>query len=171
LKSQLGGALLTLGDLRGQWKSFREKGAWYLGACGIRKGAAGHRPVAQSSAAWEVSPRGGPILGERIEMYRPGEAEQVLQLTETEPLPCEWTHSGVRWRAQLIPSNIGDASRLFEIESLTGPKGYTYEAVVRGRDTLVLFTLSTPEFAVPFLRRLVNLGWEKAASQLSLGVV
>jgi hypothetical protein len=116
----------------------------------------------QASIALAVDEADGPILGERIE-YHGDAAERDLDAA-TVDAPCEWDERGVRWRlSEDEPPPAGEGGRVYIVESLTGPKGYTYEVATRIGPELVRFSLNVREPDRELLDVLVERGVEKAA--------
>lgn len=105
-----------------------------------------HQPLPQyeSSSSLAIDDTDGPIVGERIEHYSPGEAAVALNTWRSfRTLPCEFSERSVPWRAtavDLLPA--GDDTWAFVVESLDGPKGYTYEYVSRKDDELIKLAVS-----------------------------
>ncbi len=122
-------------------------------------------PRFESSSTLAIDDTDGPIVGERIEHYAPGDAAFALNTWRTfRALPCEFTERSVQWRAtavDLLPA--GDDAWAFVVESLFAPKGYTYEYVARKDDELIKLAVSIRDQDPAFVNDVVARALTKAS--------
>ncbi len=159
--------VLTAADLpSGDWQPYTPapNGPGRGRICGIAIDPTRPEPTAEAAGAWATDPTNGPIVGERIERYRAGDASLALtaeRLTST--FPCEFDDQSSHWRDSAVSLQpVGDDTWAYVIESVTGVKGFTYEAIVRRGDDLIKFVLSVRSPNVSLLQDVVDRGLEKA---------
>lgn len=150
---------------RPDWTSFRvSSNAPKVNLCG--KTVDVPEPIRKTAIAWIRDPNDGPIFGERIEVYKAGDAEKRLGASKLPKDSCDWSRDGANWRSTFEkPLDLGDDSRLTLITSRDRPDSFNYEMAVRSGDVLVLTVLNIRAENRELADQLCMLAWNKAVEE------
>lgn len=157
-------ALLTAGELPGEWHDYEPPGGdGSHPFCGELPDPSLPEPEEQAGDAWRQDPDHGPFFGQRIERYDGGGADEVLQASKERDLPCEWEEDGVRWRAIREPDlGLGDDGRVFLVINLERPDSFNYYVSVRSGDVLSLAAFNSRTADRSLLEELMDRAWERS---------
>ena len=161
----LADALVTVDDVPARWSEYvapspSPRVRTRKAVCGRSPGT----PLPTEDEAWAAYARDnveGPVFGELIDRYGPGDAKRNIGRGPI-GLPCTWNDSGIRWRAEPLPRlHLGDDDRGYLRRQIDGDYAFTYnyEYRVRRGDVVLAFVLNsrTPDrkLAEKLVRRAV----------------
>ncbi len=124
-------------------------------------------------AAWTTNPQDGPIFGERIEEYHPGDLARLRtaesSVRSKPPCPVTSTGGDHLHALPLAAPTVGTHGSAVVIQDPSRPKGWRYVYQVGaqlGSRYLVLFSLGVRQPDTGLLDKLVEDGYRKAAEHL-----